>query len=263
MTDESYDYGELLVIQHATHTGPSALTRVLDARAHLRPWRLADPSSGAAFPALEDVRGIIVLGGPMGVDDTADHPWLSDEIELLRRAADHDVPVFGICLGAQLLAVAGDGRVEERAVPEVGYLALHRTETAADDVVFAGWPDGSQVLFLHDDGVIELPQGAEVVLTGSDGAAAFRAGDGVSYGVQFHPEVDAAQVAAWTSREANVARCGRAGVDADALATEAQRRDHFHRAVGLSLVGRWLDQVVGADDPDPKRGKRARAAGSA
>lgn len=260
MSDETYDYGELLVIQHAPQTGPSALTAVLDARAHLRPWRVVDVASGASpFPPLEDVRGIVVLGGPMGVDDTAEHPWLSDELEFLADAVGREIPVFGVCLGAQLLAVAVGGAVETRASPEIGYVPLTRTEAAEDDVVFAGWPDGSAVLFLHDDGIVELPGGSEVVLTGSDGVAAYRLGSG-SYGVQFHPEVDAAQVASWASESRNAPRFERADIDPDAFAVEADRRDRFHRAVGLSLVGRWLDQVVGADDPDPKRGRRARAA---
>lgn len=258
MTDD-FDHGELLVLQHAGHTGPSALTEVLDARAGRRPWRLVDLSAGAALPPLERVRGVVALGGPMSVSDVDEHPWLTGERELLVAARAADIPVFGICLGAQLLAAASGGEVTTREVPEIGYLPLGRTEGAADDPVFAGWPDGAAVLFVHDDEVARLPDGAVPMLDGSDGpAAAWRAPDGRSYGVQFHPEVDAAQVGSWCRREANLPRFERAGVDPDALAEEATRRDRFHRAVGLALVGRWLDAIVGRDDPDPTRGRRAR-----
>lgn len=255
--EDGFDYGELLVVQHAGHTGPSALTRVLDARDE-RPWRLVDLGAGAAFPALDDARGILVLGGPMGVADTDEHPWIDDEIEVLREARDRSIPVFGICLGVQLLGTALGGAVSRRDVPEIGFLPLTRTEAAQDDPVFAGWPDGAATAFLHADEVVELPAGAEPMLDGSDGVAAWRAEDGVSYGVQFHPEVDAAQLATWADRGDNRSRFEAAGVEPDAFAAEARRRDPFLKAVGLSLVGRWLDQVVGADDPDPARGRRAR-----
>lgn len=256
--EDSYDYGELLVIQHADHTGPAALTEVLDARGDQRPWRLVDLGAGAPFPPLDDTRGIIVLGGPMGIDDTDDHPWLADELELLRRAGDREIPVFGICLGVQLLGTALGGTVEERDVPEIGFLPLTRTEAGADDPVFAGWPDGATAVFVHADEVVRLPDAAEPMLQGSDGVPAWRAPDGRSYGVQFHPEVDAAQIAVWADRGSNRPRFEAAGVDPDAFAAKARRRDAHLRAVGLSLVGRWLDQVVAADDPDPKRGSRTR-----
>ncbi len=262
MTDVAeFDYGELIVLQHAVRTGPSALTEVLDARAHQRPWRLVDVGAGAPPPDLERVRGAIVLGGPMGVPDRDEHPWMAAELELLTTLQQRGVPTFGICLGSQLLATALGGRVERRANPEVGYLPLTRTEDAADDPVFAGWPDGSAQLLLHEDEVVELPDGAVAMLDGSDGVAAWRTPREGSYGVQFHPEVDAAQVATWLADQQHRDHCEAVGVDPDALAEEARRRDRFHRAAGLSLIGRWIDAVVGADDPDPIRAaQRARRA---
>ncbi|MDP9023601.1 MAG: type 1 glutamine amidotransferase [Actinomycetota bacterium] len=257
--EPEYDYGETLVVQHVEMAGPSALTQVLDARAATRPWRLVDVSAGAPFPDLDDVRGIVVLGGSMGVHDTADHPWLEGEIAGLRAALRRGVPLFGICLGVQLLGAILGGEVRARGVPEIGFVPLERTAEGRDDPVFAGWPDGAATLFIHDDEVVRLPDGAVATLTGSDGVAAWRAPDGLSYGVQFHPEVDAAQVAAWCSEPRNRIRFERAGVDPDALAAEADRREPYVRAVGLALVGRWLDAVVGRDDPDPSRGRRARA----
>ncbi|MBW3562859.1 MAG: type 1 glutamine amidotransferase [Actinobacteria bacterium] len=256
--EDAYDYGELLIVQHASHTGPAGLTQVLDARADQRPWRLVDLGADAPFPGLDEARGILVLGGPMGVTDTDEHPWLSEEIAVLRDARDRGIPVFGICLGAQLLGDALGGTVAPRDVPEIGFLPLMRTEAAQDDPVFAGWADGSAAAFLHADEVVQLPDGAEPMLAGSDGVPAWRAADGRSYAVQFHPEVDAAQLAVWADRDSNRDRFEAAGVDPDAFAAEAQRRDAHLRAAGLSLVGRWLDQVIGADDPDPKRGRRAR-----
>lgn len=257
---DGYDYGELLVFQHSAQSGPSALTEVLDARAGRRPWRLVDVGGGAAFPRLDRVRGVVVLGGAMRADDVTEHPWLEQELEILRAARNAGIPLFGICLGSQLLAVMFDGEVAPREKPEIAFLPLTRTQAASEDPVFAGWPDGAAALFVHDDEVIRLPGDAVQMLEGSDGAAAWRAPDGSSYAVQFHPEVDAAQVGAWCQRQDKQPRFAAAGVDPARFATEASRRNRFLRAVGLSLVGRWIDVVVGRDDPDPMRGRRARGA---
>ncbi len=261
MTDpDGYDYGELLVFQHEVQTGPSALTEVLDARAGRRPWRLVDLGAGAVSPSLDRTRGIVLLGGPMGADDVSEHPWLNHELETLAAARNAGIPLFGICLGAQLLAVVFGGEVAPRERPQIAFMSLARTQAGRSDAVFAGWPDGAAALFMHDDDVASLPVDATEMLEGANGPAAWRAPDGHSYGVQFHPEVEAAQVAAWCRRGDKQARFSAAGVDPSAFATEASRRNRFLRAVGLSLVGRWIDVVVGRDDPDPKRGRRARQA---
>jgi GMP synthase (glutamine-hydrolysing) len=194
----------------------------------------------------------------MGVHDVDEHPWIAAELETLREVQAREIAIFGVCLGGQLLAAGLGGEVTARDRPEIGYLPLERTTAAYEDPVFAGWPDGATALFLHDDEVVTLPEGAVPMLAGSDGVAAWRAPGGRSYGVQFHPEVDAEQVAAWAEDPANQARFERAGVGREAFIAEARRRDRFHRAAGLALVGRWIDAVVGADDPDPRRSRRAR-----
>lgn len=237
--------GELLVLQHADVTGPDQLVPTLDARAPQQPWRLVALDREGVPQLTDDVRGLLVLGGPMGVADRDEHPWIDDELALLRDAIDRDVPVFGICLGAQLLATAAGGEVTRRASPEVGVLPLDRTVEGGEDEVFAGWPDGGAVVLSHQDQVSTLPEGAVPMLTGSDGVPAWRLGEGArSYAVQFHPEVGADGVATWASRDDLRGMYERAGVDTEALVADVRRREAFLRAVGVSLVGRWLDGVV-------------------
>ncbi len=251
--DDVYDYGELLVLQHHDRTGPDLLVPTLDGRANRRPWRRVHLDV-EGVPALSDrVRGVLVLGGPMGVHDTDAFPWLEDELALLRTAIDREVPVFGICLGAQLLATALGGEVTRRDVPEVGVFALDRTLGGTEDEIFAGWADGSPVLLHHQDQVTTLPTGAIAMLEGSDGTAAWRTGDGSGYAVQFHPETGPDLLAEWVASPDLRDLHERAGVDGEALVEEVRRRAAFLRAAGVSLVGRWLDGVVGADDPTPRR----------
>lgn len=256
MADDQHG-GELLVLQHHDLTGPDELVPTLDGRAGFRPWRTARPDRDGVPPLTEDVRGVLCLGGPMGVADRQASPWIDDELELLRDAIDREIPVFGICLGAQLLATALGGEVARRDRPEIGVFPLDRTPDGAEDGIFAGWPDGGQVLLSHQDEVTTLPDGAEAMLEGSAGIPAWRAGDGRSYGVQFHPETGPELLASWTTHPDLAEMYRAAGVDTDELVADVRRRAAFLRATGVALVGRWLDGVVGAGDPPPRRRGRS------
>lgn len=255
--NDDFDFGRLLVLTHADWCGPSAITETLDARANRRPYDTVALGAGEPVPGLTpDVRGILVMGGPQGVPRADETTFMRDELELLTTAVDAGVPVFGICLGSQLLAAALGGEVRPRGAPEIGVLPLTRTDAVEDDEVFAGWPDGASQVFVHDDEISTLPDGAVQMLQGSDGIAAWRAADGWSYGVQFHPELTGPQFAAWAELEGFPDRAERAGVDLGEFTDHVQRHTRFTRPIGVSMVGRWLDGVVGRDDPTPKRRKR-------
>jgi len=259
MSDEAFDYGRLLVLQHVDWAGPGSLVETLDGRANKRPWDLVDTPT-AGVPALtEAVRGILVLGGPMSVHD--DDGWIADEKALIAAAVEAGVPVLGICLGTQLLAEATGGTVTRRDEVALGFSDLSRTTEAADDEIFAGWVDGSLGFFSHEWEVATLPPGAVPMLAGHNGAApAYRLADGLSYGVQFHAEILPATLEDWLSRERGQRMAAAVGRTPEDLADEARRRDRFTRAAGVSLVGRWIDGVVGRQDPTPRRERQPRPA---
>ena len=250
MSDEPYDYGELVVLQHQDDVPLDALEPVLDGRSHDRAYRLVNLGHGKDLPELTDrVRGVLVLGGSMGLPDEDRPAWIADELTFLQSAVDREIPVFGICLGSQLLAAALGGEVHRRDVPEVGFYALERTLGAQEDEVFAGWPAGGGVFLVHEDEVTKLPDGAVVMLEGSDGIAAWRAADGRSYGVQFHPEVTATTLETWIAKDRLKRMMHAAKRDEAALLEEFKQREPFLKAAGVAMVGRWIDGVVGADDP--------------
>jgi GMP synthase (glutamine-hydrolysing) len=244
---------ELIVLEHDPDAGVAAFEPVLTTRTGATGWRRVDVPAGEPLPTdLDQVAGLVVMGGRMSATDPTAHPWMPEELELLRRAVGAEVPVLGICLGAQLLGAAHGGAVTRRALPRGAYLATARTPGATDDPVVGGWPDGAATLFVHEDEVSRLPDDAVALLTVTDGSEGARDGEvvawryGSAWAVQFHPEVDAAELAAWTADPQLGALLARAGVDAAALAAEGRTRERFALAHGRALVGRFLDGPVRA-----------------
>lgn len=237
---------ELLVLEHDPATGACRFTEVLDGRPDLVSPRTLDATAAGALTGvdLDDVAGIVVMGGPQSVADGASPAWLADEQTLVRDAVVAEVPVLAVCLGAQVLATAHGGEVTRLDRPEVGFLELRRVgpAEAGEEDVTAAWPDGAPSLLLHQDAVTTLPPAAEPLLEGPEGAIAWRIGSAVA--TQAHPEVDAAQLERWLARDDLAALVSDAGVDADELLAEAQRRERFTRPLGQAFVGRFLDGPV-------------------
>ncbi len=86
----------------------------------------------------EQYLGLVVLGGPMNVDEVQKHPFLGDEIRWIRQAVEAGIPLLGICLGSQLLAKAFGARVYPGPIKEIGWYPLELTIAAAEDRLFAG-----------------------------------------------------------------------------------------------------------------------------
>lgn len=152
--------------------------------------------AGEALPAPADISGIVLYGGSMNVDMTDRYPFLADELALIRSATGAGVPYLGICLGAQMLARALDHPVYRAGIREFGFNALHPTSDAAGDPLLSVFQDGDRVFHWHED-TFDLPEGATLLATGDHvETQAFRYGD-TSWGLQFHFEVDRAEIEIW------------------------------------------------------------------
>ena len=101
----------------------------------------AELDEGDPLPDLLDADLVIAMGGPMSVNDEADHPWLAEEKQQIARAVGAGVPFFGVCLGAQLLAASFGAPVRAGEVPEVGVLPVELTEAGRADPVLSGLAD--------------------------------------------------------------------------------------------------------------------------
>jgi len=160
--------------------------------------------TGDALPTtLDGFEGLLVLGGPQSaLDDEATSPELAGVRDLLGQALSADFPTLAICLGAQLLAEVGGGRVRTGIEgPEVGALLVAKRDAADADPLFGPLPLSPDVLQFHHDEIAELPTGATLLASSPMYAnQAFRVGRNV-YGLQFHIETTPDIVHEWAERD--------------------------------------------------------------
>ena len=139
----------------------------------------------AKFPDLKKIDLLVVMGGPMSVNDEDDFPWLVSEKQFIREAINSGKPVLGICLGAQLIASATGARVYRNSVKEIGWFPIYGI-SSEDGSIFS-FPPSVKVFHWHGE-TFDLPSGA-TRLAKSDGCEnqAFQIGKSV-IGLQFHLE---------------------------------------------------------------------------
>jgi GMP synthase (glutamine-hydrolysing) len=180
----------VLVLIHASWERPHRIRDAFGAGTRLLE---VEALAGDPLPSLDEVDGIVAMGGPMSAGHLEAHPELEAECGLLAEAVDRQVPVLGICLGAQLLARALGAEVRPGRRAEIGFASV-RVSDPNDPLIGALAPEAT-VLHWHSD-VFDLPEGARSLA--SSAAAkhqAFRYGN--AWGILFHPEADFALVEAW------------------------------------------------------------------
>jgi GMP synthase-like glutamine amidotransferase len=158
-------------------------------------------------------RGVVVMGGPVSASSDEGFPTRRRELALLQAALEAEVPTLGVCLGAQLLALATGGRVfPGPAGPEIGWGVVRLTPAAAGDALLGGVGPTLRVLHWHGD-TFEAGPGS-VLLASSERypAQAFRAGT-AAWGLQFHLEVDEAAARAMVEAFAGEAALAPGGAE--------------------------------------------------
>ncbi len=162
-----------------------------------------------------------------------DPEWIPHEIEALRTAAEHDVPVLGLCFGAQALSVALGGGTDPLPTPEIGWIAIE----SYDPLV----PRGPWLQY-HSE-LMRVPPGAATLARSPAGPAAFRRGPHL--GVQFHPEVDAELLDQWARRDTKLSDVG---LTPDDLATQSATYADGAREQAFRLFDAWIAASAGGGD---------------
>lgn len=188
------------------------------------------------FTPLRDADLAVVLGGPIGVADTDRYPWLYEELAVLTDRVAALRPTLGICLGAQLMAVALDAHVEPTGIKEIGYAPVQLTAEGRDSVLAP--LEDTPVLHWHGDR-FGIPAGADLLAsTPVCAQQAFTMG-GNLLGLQFHIEADPALIERWLIGHA--VELTDAGVDPRTIRADAARYGDELAALSTDVLDGWLE----------------------
>lgn len=191
----------LVVIQHIEREGPGLFFKIAAERnIEIFTCRLY---LGDKIPEVDIEDVLLIMGGPMGVGDINNdlYPWLNDEINLLKFALENNIRIIGVCLGAQLLAVAGGGSVEplmsgvlNTRKAEVGWGKISFLDNNSQ---FSSLPNSTlDVLHWHGDRVI-IPEASQLIATSPECKEQLFCINFYAYGIQFHAEVEDSMVSKW------------------------------------------------------------------
>jgi GMP synthase (glutamine-hydrolysing) len=189
-----------------------------------------------------DLDLVVVLGGPIGASDAAAYPWLQAEIDGLAHRLALRRPTLGICLGAQLMAVALGGGIVRRHGMEIGWSQLDVAPTAGPLAALRGIP----VLHWHGDNIVPPDGVTSVAATDGTPCQAFAVGRH-ALALQCHVEFAASALEEWLTGHA--VELAHAGIDLHALRAATVRHGRDLALAGNDLLRRWLAGIQPKETP--------------
>jgi GMP synthase (glutamine-hydrolysing) len=233
---------KIYVLQHHPVENLGTIADALEGAALA--WQYVRVADGQPVPAdMKGAGGLIVMGGPMAVYQTDRYSWLRDEMRLIEGAVKSNLPVLGVCLGAQIVAAALGAKVERNPKgKEIGWHPVRLHDSAKDDRLMRALPATMTPFHWHGD-IFELPPGA-VSLASSDKTPcqAFRHGE-KAYGLQFHFEVTRESVAAMA--DAFAKDLIRENIAADRMIAEAEEFIAPIEKISYEVFSRWAAPIQG------------------
>jgi GMP synthase (glutamine-hydrolysing) len=187
----------VLSVNHGPNVGGGVFDRLVEEQGNeLEQWLVPDGPHRAPPEAYD---AIMVFGGGMHPDEDARHPWLAGEAEFLRRALAAEVPLLGVCLGAQLIARAAGSWVGPAETPEVGWLPVELTPAGRDDPVLGALTSPVDAFQWHFY-TYAVPAGGVELAVSPACTQAFGLGGHV-WGIQFHAEVTRSMIETWIAED--------------------------------------------------------------
>ena len=189
----------VLSVTHGPSVPGGVFDEVAEAAGHdLERWVV--PLGGAPQPP-SSYGAVMVFGGSMHPDQDDRFDWLEREEAFLRRALEEDVPVVGVCLGAQMLARAAGARVRRASAPEIGWHDVELTPAGRNDAVLGVLPGRVEAFQWHSY-TFEVPNGGTELARSAICIQAFRAAPR-AWGIQFHAEVTLSMLQTWIAEESD------------------------------------------------------------
>ncbi len=230
---------QVLVLQHAHSEGLGTIEGALRDAGHS--FKYLRTFEGEVVPKnANDLSGLVIMGGPMGVYEHAKYPFLKDEMKLIENFLKEGKPILGVCLGSQLLASALGAEVKKGPRKEIGWYQIHLSASAEDDRLWKGQPSSFTAYHWHGD-IFDLPTDA-VPLASSELTAlqAFRYGKNV-YGFLFHMEVTREQIEAMLQEFSDEIQQEK--LDGPGILNASASNLPPLREIGAAVFGRWAALV--------------------
>ena len=193
-------------------------------------------------PNLEKYEGLIILGGPMSVNDTKRFPHLSLEIKLIEQALKEDIPILGICLGAQLMAKALGAKIKKMPVQEIGWYPVQVNRQGASDRILSPIKNSQRLFHWHGD-TFEMPKGCHSLASSEICENQALRVSKKAYGFQFHLEVDEKMIKRWLtvpSHKKDIAQL-RGLVQPKMILQDTQTYFDENLNVANQVFSNWLD----------------------
>jgi GMP synthase (glutamine-hydrolysing) len=226
----------VLALQHAAHEPLGNLATVLSE--HGLGVEVLNLHAGDPVPRrLGKHVALVVMGGPMGVYEAEQYPFLIDEQRLIEWTVARGLPVMGICLGSQLLAAALGAEVFPSGRQEIGWFPVSLTSAAEEDPLFKGVASPLQAFHWHGDTFSPPPGAVHLASSTLTYQQAFRFGQS-AYGLQFHLEVTGPIVTDFAA-EASLDKATRS-----ALLIGAELHGPALESVGRTVLNRWTQLVL-------------------
>lgn len=227
----------VLSLTHGPSVPGGVFEHEAEDRGHsLERWSVPDgdpPGAPASYGAL------MVFGGAAHPDQDDRFAWLANEEEYLREALAQRIPVFGVCLGAQMLARAAGARVRPASEPEIGWYEVEPTPAGRSDAVLGALPAQASVFQWHRY-TYDLPPGGIELARSPVGSQAFRLVERPAWGIQFHAELTLEMVAAWVEEDPDDLL-----TSPEELLRESHERIAASNALGRSLCAAFLVEADG------------------
>ena len=222
------------VIRHVSFEGIGTIADELAGRGLA--FGYLDPPRQQVLGAA-DAQLLIVMGGPISVNDVDRFPYLADEIELIRYRIDNSLPTLGICLGAQLIARALGAAVAPMPGPEIGWKPLALSDAGGSSPLRHL---ASPVLHWHGE-MFELPPGCPSLASTPGCANQAFAVDHHALALQFHIEVGSQDLEHWLV--GHVHELDHHGISVSKLREDTRRYCTTAVAEGRQLLAAWLSAL--------------------
>jgi GMP synthase (glutamine-hydrolysing) len=223
---------KLLVLQHVAHELLGTLNPLLK-RSGFRIRYVNFARHPDAQPSLDGYDGLVILGGPMSVNDADRLSHLNTEMKLIEAALRSNLPILGICLGAQLIAKTLGAPVYPNREKEIGWYDVSPTDDAERDPLLAEFQETEKIFQWHGE-TFEIPRTSyHLAFSSLCANQAFRYGSKV-YGFQFHLEVDEPMIQRWLRVAENRKEITSLGGTIDPECIQRETPEHITRLHQLS-----------------------------